>query len=347
MVEIQSIKWTNDRLFLLDQTKLPSQEIYLEIDQYSKVVTAIKGMQVRGAPALGITAAYGMALAALKWRPNQGSLKDVLNQAAFDLIKARPTAINVTWAVKRMQAIAHNTIDHIDTATELLNEAKRLHRKDIETNKLIGKHGSTLIEHNSSILTHCNTGALATAGYGTALGVIRSAWDQKKNIRVFHTETRPFLQGARLTAWELAKLNIPTTMIIDSAVGILLKTGKVDCVITGADRIAANGDTANKIGTYTLAALAAENNIPFYIAAPTSTIDVTIPSGNFIPIEERESKEITHMAGILLTLEKTHIWNPSFDVTPHCHISAIITETGVIRPPYDQGIAQAITDSNA
>lgn len=346
MAEIRAIKWANNRLILLDQTKLPTQEIYTEIDHYSKAVTAIKEMRVRGAPALGITAAYGMVLAAINWCPDQGDINDVLTQAALDLIGARPTAVNVAWAVKRMQALVHTTINPIEVSNQLLNEANRLFCKDIETNKLIGDHGSTLIEKNSSVLTHCNTGALATAGYGTALGVIRRAWEQKKNIQVFHTETRPFLQGARLTAWELAKLNIPTTMIIDSAVGILLRTGKVDCVITGADRIAANGDTANKIGTYTLAAVAAENKIPFYIAAPTSTIDLTIPSGNAIPIEERPSEEITHLAGTELTPKETHVWNPSFDVTPHYHISAIITETGIIRPPYIEGLAQAVINSN-
>jgi methylthioribose-1-phosphate isomerase len=346
VAEIQAIKWINNRLILLDQTKLPTQEIYIEIDHYSKAVNAIKEMRVRGAPALGITAAYGMALAALNWSPNQGSINDALTQASLDLIEARPTAVNIAWAVNRMKALVHTTNSPIEVSSRLLNEANRLFYKDIETNKLISGHGSILIKKNSSVLTHCNTGALATAGYGTALGVIRRAWEEEKNIQVFHTETRPFMQGARLTAWELAKLHIPTTMIIDSAVGILLRTGKVDCVITGADRIAANGDTANKIGTYTLAALAAENRIPFYIAAPTSTIDLTIPSGNSIPIEERRSEEITHLEGIPLTPEETHVWNPSFDVTPHYHISAIITETGVIRPPYNHGLAQAVIDSN-
>jgi len=346
VAEIQAIKWTNNRLILLDQTKLPTQEIYIEIDHYSKVVNAIKEMRVRGAPALGITAAYGMALAALNWSPDQGTINDVLTQASLELIEARPTAVNIAWAVNRMKALVNTSNSPIEVSSRLLNEANRLFCKDIETNKLMSGHGSTLIKKNSSVLTHCNTGALATAGYGTALGVIRRAWEEEKNIHVFHTETRPFMQGARLTAWELAKLQIPTTMIIDSAVGILLRTGKVDCVITGADRIAANGDTANKIGTYILAALAAENNIPFYIAAPTSTIDLTIPSGNSIPIEERRSEEITHLENIPLTPKETHVWNPSFDVTPHYHISAIITETGVIWPPYNQGLAQAVIDSN-
>ena len=295
---------------------------------------------------MGITAAYGMALAAIKWSPNQGELKATLTQAGLDLIGARPTAVNVAWAVNRIQLLVDTATDHLDASNKLLKEAKRLHRKDIETNRLMGAHGSTLIERDFTILTHCNTGALATAGYGTALGVIRSAWEQKKNIQVFHTETRPFLQGARLTAWELTKLKIPTTMIIDSAVGILLKTGKIDCVITGADRIAANGDTANKIGTYILAALAAENGVPFYIAAPTSTIDLTIPSGGSIPIEERPSEEITHLLGTRLTPTETHVWNPSFDSTPHYHISAIITETGVIRPPYTTRLEHAVKTSN-
>ena len=287
-----------------------------------------------------------MALAAIKWSPAQGGLRDVLNQAGLDLIGARPTAVNIEWAINRIQFLVDAVTDQHDASNKLLDEAKQLHRKDIETNRLMGAHGSTLIERDSSVLTHCNTGALATAGYGTALGVIRSAWDQKKNIQVFHTETRPFLQGARLTAWELSKLNIPTTMIIDSAVGILLKTGKIGCVITGADRIAANGDTANKIGTYMLASLAAENGVPFYIAAPTSTIDLTIPTGSSIPIEERRPEEITHLLGTQLTPKETHVWNPSFDITPHYHISAIITETGVIRPPYTKRLAQAVATSN-
>ena len=315
----------------------------LEISDYRQVVLAIRDMQVRGAPALGIAAAYGMALAAREFEADDDiKIVHKLESAAKEMIAARPTAVNVAWAVRHLTELASSSFER-DIPGRLLARAKEMHQEDISANKNIGKHGANLISDGSAVLTHCNTGALATAGYGTALGVIRAAWETGKRFEVFHTETRPFLQGARLTAWELVNLGIPATMVVDSAAGFVLKEHNIGCVVVGADRIAANGDTANKIGTYTLAVLAKENHVPFYIAAPTSTVDLDLPTGDQIPIEERDPSEVTHLVGVRTAAEGIGIHNPAFDVTPHEYISAIITECGVINEPFTENLASTVS----
>jgi len=348
LAEIEAIQWSGDKLKLLDQTKLPHQTVVLELQDYRQVVKAIREMQVRGAPALGVTAAYGLALAAREL--SAGQSKDFLSRlckAANEIIAARPTAVNVAWAVTRLMAMAESTVVPRDAASRLLDEAQAMESRDKEINRRMGKHGATLLAKAAGVMTHCNTGALATAGYGTALGVIRAAWEGGHRFKVFHTETRPFLQGARLTAWELVQLGIPATMVVDSAAGLVMREKAVQAVIVGADRIAANGDTANKIGTYTLAVLAKENGIPFYVAAPTSTVDLNIATGDQIPIEERNAAEVTHLNGVRTAAEGIGIRNPSFDVTPHKYIAAIVTEEGVIREPYTANLAKAVAGAKA
>ena len=348
MAEINAIEWASDRLKILDQTKLPHQQLVLELDDYRQVVAAIRDMQIRGAPALGVAAAYAVALAARELRPDAPSdLLFELEQASREIVAARPTAVNVAWAVRRMIDIAASLPNTSDVPQRLLQEAQDMQREDVSANRGIGLHGADLVPEGGAVLTHCNTGALATAGYGTALGVIRAAWESGKRFQVFHTETRPFLQGARLTAWELVQLGIPATMVVDSAAGLLLKDGNIKCVVVGADRIAANGDTANKIGTYALAVLAKENQVPFYIAASTSTVDLDLPSGDLIPIEQRDPSEVTHLGGIRTAAEGIDVQNPSFDVTPHRYIAAIITERGVVRAPYAENLAAAVLGAEA
>ena len=317
---IQPMRWENDRLLMLDQRVLPGREEWLELGDHRAVVHAIKDMAVRGAPAIGVAAAYGMALAARNGEDRE--------TAAAELAASRPTAVNLFWAIDRIKAMPSFAFE------DVLREARRIEAEDLEMNLAIGRHGADLIPEGANVLTICNTGALATAGHGTALGVIRSAHAAGKNIHVWTCETRPRQQGLRLTAYELLKENIPFHSIADSTAASLMRAGKVDFVIAGADRIAANGDSANKIGTYSLAVLARHHGIPFAIAAPTSTFDATLPSGDLIPIEERSSEELTHADGLAIGPSGCHVYNPGFDVTPGDLITYIITEEGVHRPPF-------------
>ena len=343
MSEIRPIEWANGTLRLLDQTRLPSEEVMVEAHGYLDAVDAIKTMRVRGAPAIGITAAYAVAMAA---RDLDISDKDTfmkqLEEAGLEIKAARPTAVNLMWAVDRMIAIANSETDTSRIKQRLVDEAVSIEKEDEAINRRMGKHGMVLMPDGGSVLTHCNAGALATAAFGTAVGVIRAGWEDGKRFKVFNTETRPFLQGSRLTAWEFKKLGIPATLVVDSAAGMLMRRGEIGCVITGADRIAANGDTANKIGTYTLAVLANENGIPFYVAAPISTIDMSLNNGDEIEIEERASSEVTEFRGIPVAPEGVEALNPGFDVTPARYVSAIITEAGIARPPYIESLDLAV-----
>ena len=340
---IKAIEWKDEKLRLLDQTRLPLEKHTLELEHYQDAVQAIKEMRVRGAPALGVVAAYAVAMAARDIPSGQRQdFLDQLAQASRHIVSARPTAINISWAVKRMLKVAEAQHNTQESRSQLLSEAQRIQQEDEEINRRMAKFGDELMPDNGGVLTHCNTGALATAGYGTALGVIRSGWEGGKRFQVFNTETRPFLQGARLTAWELAQLGIPSTLIVDSSAGLLLRRGEVNCVIVGADRIAANGDVANKIGTYPLAVVARENNVPFYVAAPTSTIDIGISCGDEIPIEERPPEEVTRFNGVQTAPDGIGVRNPSFDITPHEYVTAIITEKGILREPYSEKLRKAV-----
>ena len=343
MNEIRPIEWANGTLRLLDQTRLPTEEVIVEAHGYLEAVDAIKTMRVRGAPAIGVTAAYAVAMAA---RELDISDKDTflqrLEEAGAEIKAARPTAVNLMWAVDRMLALARSEPDTARIKDRLVEEAVSMEKEDEAVNRKMGSHGKELMPDGGSVLTHCNAGALATAGYGTAVGVIRAGWEDGKRFKVFNTETRPFLQGARLTAWEFKKLGIPSTLVVDSAAGMLMHRGEIGCVITGADRIAANGDTANKIGTYTLAVLAKENGIPFYVAAPTSTVDMNLPNGDEIEIEERSPSEVTEFRGVPIAPEGVEALNPGFDVTPARYVSAIITEAGIARPPFIESLDLAI-----
>ncbi|MDF9407348.1 S-methyl-5-thioribose-1-phosphate isomerase [Pelotomaculum isophthalicicum JI] len=332
------MRWLEEGcLELLDQTKLPLKVTYLKCRDYLDVAAAIKRLAVRGAPAIGTAAAYGLTLGAmnLKTRQKEEFLSGV-KAIASELSATRPTAVNLRWALDRMIKKLHidDNEDVNSLRTVLLEEANLIYQEDIETNRKIGKHGQALIPNGSRVLTHCNAGALATAGYGTALGVIRAAREAGKNISVIADETRPLLQGARLTAWEMLREHIPVTLITDNMAGYLMATQKVDLIIVGADRITANGDVANKIGTYSLAVLAKAHNLPFYVAAPLSTIDMSLASGAEIPIEERDHTEITHLDGKSVAPPGVKAWNPAFDVTPNHLVTAIITERGVIYPAY-------------
>ncbi|MSQ32928.1 MAG: S-methyl-5-thioribose-1-phosphate isomerase [Dehalococcoidia bacterium] len=329
-------------LRLLDQTQLPHRVVYMELTTPQQVAHAIKTMQVRGAPAIGVAAAFGLALGAssLRDHPPKGLLAR-LQAIRDELAATRPTAVNLAWALdKVMQAArrAEGSADAASIAQAALAEAQRLAEADVAANRALGRHGAALLPDGARVLTHCNAGALATVGYGTALGVIRAAVEQGKRISVWADETRPRLQGAALTAWELMQDNIPVTLISDTAAGHLMRRGQVDCVVVGADRIAANGDVANKIGTYQVAVLAKENGLPFYVAAPTSTIDLSLPDGDRIPIEERGEEEVTAIQGARIAPEGVRAANPAFDVTPHRYVSAIITEKGVVREPYTEGL---------
>ena len=342
MTEIRPILWEDGRLKLLDQTRLPRQEAVVEVSGYRDAVAAIRDMQVRGAPAIGITAAYAVAMAARDLdAPNHAEFMSLLRQAAGEIESARPTAVNLRWAVQRMLAVAEAGTDLARLPGSLFAEAQRIQEEDESINRRMGDAGKDLIPEGGSVLTHCNAGALATAAFGTAVGVIRAGWESGKRFEVFNTETRPFLQGARLTAWEFHRLGIPAKLIVDSAAGMLMQQGRIGCVITGADRIAANGDTANKIGTYSLAVLARENGIPFYVAAPISTIDLSLPDGAGIEIEQRPSDEVTHFQGEPTAPEGVEALNPAFDVTPHRYIEAIVTENGICRPPYLESLKLA------
>ncbi|HEX73623.1 MAG TPA: S-methyl-5-thioribose-1-phosphate isomerase [Dehalococcoidia bacterium] len=332
---MKAIEWLGNRVKILDQTRLPREEVYLELGDHRSIASAIVELKIRGAPAIGILGAYAVALGALKIESvARDEFLEKLQGISYTIASTRPTAKNLFRAIDRMQKVAEvgKDVDQIKDA--LVNEAVKIHSEEQEATRKLSELGAELIGDNFAILTHCNTGTLATAGYGTALGVIRQAKEQGKNIKVFATETRPLLQGARLTTWELKKANIPFTLITDSMAGYFISRGEIDSVIVGADRIAANGDTANKIGTYTLAVLAMENGIPFYVAAPTTTIDLSLVSGDEIPIEQRSPEEVTHIQGVRIAPEGTQAANPAFDVTPHLYITAIITENGIIKEPY-------------
>jgi methylthioribose-1-phosphate isomerase len=332
---LPALEWKSDRLVMIDQRKLPMKEIYLEFRDHNGVARAIETMVVRGAPAIGVAAAYGVALGMM----GLVSADDLDRRFAAvyrRLERTRPTARNLFWALERMKRTFEESwgLPLPALKRRLLAEARAIEREDVETNKAIGRNGRGLIKSGWTVLTHCNAGELATAGYGTAVGVIRAAHDQGKKIRVFSDETRPFLQGARLTCWELDRRGIPVVLITDSMAGWFMKRGEIQAVVVGADRIAGNGDTANKIGTYSVAVLAKEHGIPFYVAAPMSTVDASLASGNEIPIEERNAREVRETGGRCLTLPHIAVRNPAFDVTPAKYITGIITEKGVFRGPY-------------
>lgn len=346
---MEAIRVTRGKIALLDQRRLPAEVTYVECPDWESVASAIKEMVVRGAPAIGAAAAYGMALAAASLTHLDFSRLMVgLTEAAHGLKTTRPTAVNLAWAVERMLNVARTQAgqEPQQVADILWAEAERIAAEDIAVNKQIGAYGAELLPQEVRILTHCNAGALATVGYGTALGVIRSAVASGKKVAVFADETRPYLQGARLTAWELLRDNIPVTLIADNMAGYLMQKGAVDAVLVGADRIAANGDVANKIGTYSLAVLARAHRLPFYVAAPLSTFDLTLASGEDIPIEERSAAELTEIAGVRIAPENVPVYNPAFDVTPAAYITAIITEAGVITEPSAEKIKRFFAEQN-
>jgi methylthioribose-1-phosphate isomerase len=325
---------------LVDQRRLPEQEVYLRCRDHREVAAAIREMAIRGAPAIGVAAAYGIALGIQRSPAEGAELAAALDRICEDLGSTRPTAVNLFWAIERMQRRFRlsNEVPGAAVRAALLEEARRIEEEDVQACRTMGDLGSSLLPAGARVLTHCNAGALATAGYGTALGVVRSAARDGRLARVYADETRPYLQGARLTAWELLREGIPTTLIADAMAGHLMARGEVDAVVVGADRIAANGDVANKIGTYPLAVLARENGIPFYVAAPVSTLDLATPSGEAIPIEERPPEEVTHHAGRRLAPEGVGVRNPAFDVTPHRFVTAIVCERGVARPPFAESL---------
>ena len=340
---IQTLEWTDAGVRFIDQTKLPTEETYVNCTTYQQVADVIRNMVVRGAPAIGVSAAMGVALGIKNSKAETtADLKRDLDVISDVIGKTRPTAVNLFWAIRRMQqkfeTLRVRPVAQIKQA--LIEEAKRMHAEDIAINQAMGKHGAALMPASGGVLTHCNAGALATCGYGTALGVIRAAIEDGKKIHVYADETRPFLQGARLTAWELVKDGIATTVISDNMSGAIMRQGKIGAVIVGADRIAANGDVANKIGTYTVAVLAREHGIPFYVAAPISTVDLETPDGSHIPIEQRSAAEVTHIAGKAITPAGVEIENPAFDVTPAKYVTAIVTERGIARAPYEQSLAE-------
>ncbi len=340
---IKTLEWTDEGVLMIDQRLLPTEEVYPVFKTYEEVAYAIKEMVIRGAPAIGVAAAMGVALGARDSKTNDpGEFDRTFDHICQVIGSTRPTAVNLFWAIERMRTLyaklksENASLDEI--RLRLISESQQMHVEDVAANRSMGRFGAELIPDNATVLTHCNAGALATAGYGTALGVIRAAVEAGKKIAVFADETRPFLQGARLTAWELQKDNIPVTLITDNMAGHFMKGGKIDCVVVGADRIASNGDVANKIGTYSVAVLAKENNIPFYVAAPISTLDMNIASGEQIPIEERNELEVTHVKGAQLAPTGINVANPAFDVTPNRYVAAIITERGVARPPYTESL---------
>jgi len=340
---MKAVEWLGDRVRILDQTQLPQKEVYLESSSYQEIASAIVELKIRGAPAIGVAGAYAVALGAL--RIKAGAKAEFLRELK-DVIRAitltRPTARNLFRALERMERTAESVKDVEQIKKSLVNEAIAIHNEEAAATLKLSKLGAELIKDGFSVLTHCNTGPLATAGYGTALGVIIQAHEQGKKLRVLATETRPLLQGARLTARELKEFNIPFSLITDSMAGYFMSKGEINCVIVGADRIALNGDTANKIGTYTLAVLARENKIPFYVAAPLTTVDPSLASGDEIPIEFRSPDEVTNIKGVAIAPEGVKALNPAFDVTPHPYITAIITEGGIIREPFGEGIKDLI-----
>jgi methylthioribose-1-phosphate isomerase len=349
---LPTIDWTGDTVVMIDQRKLPASEVYVTCRTAQDVAKAIKTMVIRGAPAIGVAAAMGLALGMKRSKATGTKQFATEFQKLCDQMAAtRPTAVNLFWAIDRMkQAFAEEAqrgASVTEITTRLVREAHAIHDEDVQSCRAMGAHGASLVPDSARILTHCNAGALATAGYGTALGVIRAAAEQGKRVAVMADETRPFLQGARLTAWELVKDGIDTTIITDNMAGAMMRLGNVDLVVVGADRIAANGDVANKIGTYTVAVLAREHGIPFYVAAPLSTIDLNTPDGTHIPIEERPEREVTHVGGSRLTPAGAHIRNPAFDVTPSKYVTAIITERGIARAPYETSLAALVSEASA
>jgi methylthioribose-1-phosphate isomerase len=342
---LPTIEWKDDAVVMIDQRKLPTSEIYVTCKTANEVAKAIKTMVIRGAPAIGVAAAMGIALGMNRSKATGTKQFTTEFQKTCDLMAGtRPTAVNLFWAIERMKkafaAAAHDgrSVDEIKRL--LVDEASAIHDEDVQSCRTMGAHGAGLVPDSAKILTHCNAGALATAGYGTALGVIRAAAEQGKKVAVLADETRPFLQGARLTAWELVKDGIDTTVITDNMAGAMMQLGQVDLVVVGADRIAANGDVANKIGTYGVAVLAREHGIPFYVAAPLSTVDLNTPDGSRIPIEERSDREVTHIGSSRLTPDGARVRNPAFDVTPAKYVTAIITERGIARAPFAESLPQ-------
>jgi methylthioribose-1-phosphate isomerase len=349
---LPTIEWKEEGIVMIDQRKLPASEVYVTCKTASEVARAIKTMVIRGAPAIGVAAAMGIALGMRRSKATGTRQFATEFQKTCDLLAStRPTAVNLFWAIERMKRVfaaaaqAGGSVDEI--RGRLDREARAIHDEDVASCRSMGAHGATLVPQQAKILTHCNAGALATAGYGTALGVIRAAVEQGKNVAVLADETRPFLQGARLTAWELVKDGIDTTVITDSMAASMMRLGHVDLVVVGADRIAANGDVANKVGTYGVAVLAKEHGIPFYVAAPLSTIDLATPDGSQIPIEERNEKEVTHVGTSRLTPGGARIRNPAFDVTPAKYVTAIVTERGIASPPYDQSLRRLVEPEHA
>ncbi|MBG99922.1 MAG: S-methyl-5-thioribose-1-phosphate isomerase [Solibacterales bacterium] len=351
---IKTIEWTSDGIVMIDQTKLPADEVYITCRNYQETADAIRNMVIRGAPAIGVAAAMGVARGICDQVDQVADPIEPLEQLdrSMELIcttlaATRPTAINLFWALERMKNLYVSLRSEDDSREvirdRLVEEAQAIHREDIEINKAIGKCGATLLPANATVMTHCNAGALATAGYGTALGVIRAAVEGGNSVVVLANETRPFMQGARLTVWELQKDKIPVTLLTDNMAGHVLRSGQVGAVVVGADRIASNGDVANKIGTYSVAVLAKENNIPFYVAAPISTLDMDLVSGDEIPIEQRDTTEVTQICGQPIAPPDTTVLNPAFDVTPNRYISAIITERGVARAPYTESLRQIMS----
>ncbi len=340
----KTVAWENGCVRLIDQRKLPFEEVYVDCSTVEEVCKAIKNMTVRGAPAIGVTAALGAALAAKNaLGSHSAEFYEKVKRALDDLAATRPTAVNLFWAIGRMREILESSqgADPRAVADGMLQAALNILEEDVNICRSIGKHGAELLDDGDTVLTHCNAGALATAGYGTALGVIRGAVEQGKKIKVIADETRPLLQGARLTVWELKKDGIPVTLITDNMAGALMNRGLINKIVVGADRIAANGDTANKIGTYSVAVLAARHKIPFYVAAPISTIDTKAKSGKDIPIEERKPEEVRSALGTPLAQDDVAVYNPAFDVTPAELITAIVTEKGVLKPPFERSISEA------
>jgi len=337
---VETIEWTADGVVMIDQTRLPRETVYVTCKTYEEVAEAIRSMVIRGAPAIGVAAAMGVALGMLG--SDEGDFDVHLERVCGALAATRPTAVNLFWAINRMKRVAQSLRGHSlnEIRARLIDEAVHVYREDIAINRSIGANGAPLVPDGKRVLTHCNAGALATAGYGTALGVVRAAVEAGKKIAVYADETRPFLQGARLTAWELQQDGIETTLITDNMAGYFLRRGEIGCVVVGADRIARNGDVANKIGTYSVAVLAKENGVPFYVAAPISTLDLTLTDGDQIPIEQRPSAEVTHVFGVPVAPEGISVANPAFDVTPNRYVTAIITEKGVAYPPYEESLAR-------
>jgi methylthioribose-1-phosphate isomerase len=345
---IKTLEWTSQGVRFIDQTRLPTEEIYVTCGTYQEVATAIRDMIVRGAPAIGVAAAMGIALGVRQSTATDvASLRTEFGQICRTMGETRPTAVNLFWAIRRMQqkfeSVAPQGVHQIKIT--LAEETQQMLLEDIATNQAMGRHGATLMPSSGGVLTHCNAGALATCGYGTALGVIRAAIASGKKLHVFADETRPFLQGSRLTAWELMKDGIQTTVIADNMAGAMMRQGRIKAVVVGADRIAANGDVANKIGTYSVAVLAKEHAIPFYVAAPWSTVDMNTPTGEQIPIEQRSHKEVTHHAGKQIAPDGVLVENPAFDVTPNKYVTAIVTERGIARAPYNDSLQQLAASS--